>query len=569
MTGRHRMYLRGLLVVPALVLAIVVTCVPACAQGSSSAGAGETGEIRLSGEDVLSAVRISVLNGVIDYVNGAKHARLAVEWELLPVDPLLKEDAAGELVMPQMVKIPNAVLTQDPPWSRRFPPALVAAISHDLGRPLDPDRVAASDLDRWHEAFLAGWLTGAKAQVAKRGLLPRTYYALLRDHNLLYFVLRGNGIGFYLDADSRQPVSGLPRVTGEGITWVIRQYSFLVDRADDVWVYRYGIRARLEPFDIYLSNLTQEKITLSAQVGIRPSDISVGLLSRLVPLEGFEVQLEAPRQERIDQIETGGALQRVNALLDLFGAPELGTLVTQGLLGGSEHTSLVSGVMAARGGVGGFVGANTDLRQLGSQGALGLLFGLDPRQSDALYLGPSLRTRTLLVSVGARVSSQRQAGEESAADRGLRGELSGVLSLDLGGLFGARREITAVRLAASQVGGDWGVSSDFIGAGLGYAEISYPDPADPPLEAVQLTDAGGAPVDAKTAQVLYLAPQPGVRRLFLPAGAYRLVIPEGRRLLDQGFPVIPGTLQVGGQAVEGYFLIIPWETAVEVSYDLR
>jgi len=539
-------------------------CLPLAAQPDNGAG-----EIRLTGEQALSAVQISIVNGLIDYVNGAKHARIAVSWEILPLDPLLKEDAASEFVVPHTMKLSNDELAEGR-WPRRLPKELVEAISHDLGEaPLKAEQIDKETLKRWHEKFLEDWLSGEKANLARRSLPPRTYYALLRDHNLLYFVLRGNGIGFYIDSDSQEPISGLPKVAGPGIVWLIKQYPFLKDRERDIWVYRYGVSARSEPFDILVSNFTQEKITLSAQVGIRRSDLTVGLFSRLISLEDFEVNLEPARAEKIEKIQDGGAVKRVDALLDLFGVPELGTLIGRGLFAGSEKTSLVSGVLATEDGISGFVGANTDLKEMGRDWRLGLLFGVDPRGTDALYLGPSFRSNAVLASLGARVVGENAENGADDGNRGFRGEFGGVLSLDLGRFFGAREELTRLRVSQNRVGGDWGISSDFIGQGLGYLEIVYADTSDPPFEAVQVTDASDKPVDPHFAQVIRFVPQAETRRLFLPAGEYWLKIPPERQLLDKGFPAPTRKVQVGNEVKVYPFLEILLEGATVVRYDLQ
>jgi hypothetical protein len=124
-------------------------------------------------------------------------------------------------------------------------------------------------------------------------------------------------------------------------------------------------------------------------------------------------------------------------------------------------------------------------------------------------------------------------------------------------------------VVTSDVGGNWGISSDTIGAGLGFAEISYTNPQGTPFSAVQVTDATGQAVAAGQALTIQFAPasQPG--RLFLPAGAYRLLPPAGQTLLEHGFPPAKTRLNVGGQISEDYFLTIPAEAPVQLSYSIQ
>jgi hypothetical protein len=545
---------------PVLLLAGLVAC-------GKANGAEQGSEVRLTGEDVASALRISIADAVIDYVNGAKHARIAVEWGLLPVDDLLKGDAAREWVIPETMRLSNALLSEGS-WPRRLPEPLAQAIYQDLGAPPPPDHsVTAETLRQWNEKFLQDWLANPdseKAKFARGHLQPRQYYALLCDHNLLHFLLASNGIGFYIDADSQQPVSGLPHVGGEGITWIIRQYPFLEDKEAGIWIYRYSVSARLAPFDIYLSNTTQEKIALSAVVSLRPSKATVGLSATRLYLGNFDVELSAARADQLGKIDGGGALTRVNGILDLFRSPELGTVIGKGLFGGSADTQVVTGLLAARDRVSGLVGANVDLSRAGPGWQPGFLFGVSPKGEDALYLGPSLRRSAVLASLGAVVRSEAEDTDE--ANRRLRGEWGGVLSVDLGRLFGGREVLEKVGVPQAEVGGNWGVSGDAMGRGLGYLTLSmsYQDPRDPVLEATQITDAEGKAVEPKSAHILRLTS--GERRFFLPAGKYRLTVPAQRQLLDHALPVLTAGPAGGPAVVE---IDILWEKATDLDYALK
>jgi len=551
---------KAALALSALLLATLFAC-------GKANGAQQGSEVRLTGEDVVSALRIGIANGAIDYVNGAKHARLAVEWDLLPVDDLLKEDAAGEWVVPETMKLSNAMLSEDSS-PRRLPEPLARAIYGDLGElPPADHSLTAETLKRWNEKFLQDWLTNPdseKARFARGHLQPRQYYALLCDHNLLYLLLASNGIGFYIDADSQEPVSGLPHVGGEGITWIIRQYPFLKDKEAGIWIYRYTVSARLAPFDIYLSNTTQEKIALSAVVSFRPSKATVGLSATQLYLGSFNVELSAARAEQLKKIDGGGALTRVNGILDLFGSPELGTVISKGLFGGSADTQVVTGLLAARDRVSSLVGANVDLARSGPGWRPGFLFGVSSKGEDALYLGPSIRRSAVLASLGAVVRSKLE--ETGEPESRLRGEWGGVLSVDLSRLFGGREVLEKVGVPQAEVGGNWGVSGDTMGRGLGYLTLSmnYQDPRDPIVEATQITGAEGKAVEPKSAHILRLTS--GERRFFLPAGTYRLTVPANRQLLDHELPV-PVVVSAGGETTAEIEIL--WEKATEFLYTLQ
>ncbi|GEM_PF-6679397 len=521
----------------------------------------------LTRQTTVDAIRLSIANGVIDFVNDARRARVHLAWDYLPADAsfvrslregVMDASAPGakSATRPFVFSVANRDLFAGT-WLTKLSPG-ARAVLKDASLGVDPSDLALADAtfaQYWTQPGGVGYETVFGAVPAVGG---RDYYALARDFRLVTGLLRTRGIRYSLTVSGAQVRGANPIVsdpTRDDIVWRIEAYPFLVRSGPaPVRFYRFVIHADLGSVDLFFPNAAETQANLAAGVSF-VGGTDVGLLQRDFSAGTVEVALSPAVDERLQQIATQRAESEISADLRLFGGADLDQIVTSGLLGGTTSASVVTGGMFGPGGVASFVGVNQELRYR-NDASLGVLIGLRPGGGDNLFVGPSLRYSVVTLAAGLRAYGD---------DDRTRYRLGGVLSFDLSRLTGAKRQVTKLQLDNASVGGDIGVASDLIAQDLSLVRWSLASP-DPGLgfSLTQTKDRNGNAVsDAANAARYVVRPTGGAKKvLLLPAGTYAYGdIPAGYTLrtsalasVQNGATVIVssvGAIQVDWTLVHG------------------
>jgi len=497
---------------------IALSLIPAAGQKSPT----------LTKETDINAVRLAVANGVIEYVNNARRAQIDLEWELLPLDSALQQEARAQGVRPKTIRIENNRLGDPTRWIENIP----AGNRQFVQEALFSSTLAAYSLDDSNTRFQNQWVNeaGAGRQLLNppAAMAAPQYFGLLRDHYQITGLLASKGITYTIDVIGAMPRRPLP-ITSDGsdISWVIQIYKFAA-KAGSVYYYRFAAKAIVRRFELTFPNTSDSEAKLDVGIDIRRSDATIGVLEpNLRSLPGsLTVKLDPAREEELKRLKEENAESQLETTLRFIGGgAELGAIVSSGLLGGTSDASIIAGGLVGQGRIGQVIGVNREFRPAAGF-TPGILFGIDPSGDRSLFLGPSLRFSVFTVAAGI------QTFEE---DRRTSAGFGGVVSVDLSRATGAKRTTQKIQLDNSVTGGDWGKASDLISRDLALVKWSLAgDSANAGFTLVQIEDAAGNSIteSAKRARFDFTVAQNAVpAMMFIPRGRYRYEgIAEGSRL---------------------------------------
>ncbi len=482
----------------------------------------------LTRETDINAVRLAVANGVIDYVNNARRAQIDLEWELLPLESGLQQEARAQGVRPKTIRIENNRLGDPASWIVNIP----SGDRQYVQEALSSSNLATYSLDDSNTRFQNLWVSeaGAGRQLLNppAAVTASQYFGLLRDHYQLTGLLASKGIAYAIDVIGATPQRQLP-ITSDGsdISWVIQIYKFAA-KAGSVYYYRFTAKAIIRRFELTFPNTSESEAKLDVGIDIRRSDATIGVLEpNLRSLPGsLKVKLDPAREAELKRLKEENAESQLETTLRFIGGgAELGAIVSNGLLGGTADASIIAGGLVGQGKLGQVIGVN---REFGTSGSFtpGILFGIDPGGEKSLFLGPSLRFSVFTLAAGLHTFEE---------DRRTSAGFGGVVSVDLSRATGAKRTTQKIHLDNSVTGGDWGKASDLISRDLALVKWSLAgDSANAGFTLVQIEDAAGNSITeaGKRARFDFTVAQNAVpAMMFIPRGRYRYEgIAEGSRL---------------------------------------
>jgi len=427
--------------------------------------------------NIPRAIRLSVINGIIDLAKTPQQAKAKVEffWDVLPMGEILPKQSRNEFVKPIIIRIPNRDLGDPKVWTNNLSPEEKNILLKALYPNDDISRI--SDLSQFRndtssKNFEKYWLAEDLDENLTNGkdVDASNFFSLFRDHKILTNVLMSQGIEYFLTIKQEKEViqEGFPKISDQNIIWEISIYEFPVgskpsdsgrDPVPTKFYYRYTIKAKIEPIDITIAKPNGNQI--NAEVAIRfknggalglsqsagaqflyGKDIPSITLTTTKVYEGTLTKLQEEKAgNQIDQ-----ALQFIG-----IGGQQIGNLLSQTLFTGNTNYSIISGGLFSRDKVELLVGANLELAKWDPL-TLGVLFGVVPQAQTSLYIGPSLQASIFTLSGGARISDNNVGST--------RVDAAGVISIDLSRLIGLTPQTREIKLADSNVGGGWGNVSD-------------------------------------------------------------------------------------------------------------
>ncbi|MCP6762719.1 MAG: hypothetical protein NHB32_29065 [Fischerella sp. CENA71] len=405
------------------------------------------------------AIRLSIVNGVIEYLQNSKQVTIGLEWSLLPADENLLELAREyyEKDEPVTCLIRNENLGKSNQW--------VENLSEKCQQRLR-EALMVSDLKTLNSApdslarFQKYWNpeeNGDGVQLVRQGSVTASeYFGLLRDNIQITNLLKSNGISYSFDVSGATPQGQFPRISDQDITWDIKIYRFAVARLQNqpIYIYRFVAKAVIEPFKLTFAKAETTDANLNVAISFKKGEETVGLsnLKLLASPIPIKIEKEKGQETNLKKLEDAKAFTQLNTALSFFGSPDLSQIVSNNFLGGTNNTSILTGGLINDKVAQPIVGVNLDILDLGNSKAGGLL-GIGITDSNSLYIGPSFQYSILTLSAGARIFEKKDF---------TRVEPAGVISFDLSQVIGGKQQNREIELDRNKVGGDWGKASEEI-----------------------------------------------------------------------------------------------------------
>ena len=525
----------------------------AVAQGTGEEGSRSP---KLISSGTASAVRLAIANGVIEFVNNARRATIDLSWDLMPDDPGLRRDTAAFLAGKVTFTVPNDELGDPAKWTRR--------VRRDEDRDLleralyIPERVGlegfaksesnANFRDYWNKPSEE---PGSGLALLMDGVVrPSQYFAAIRDHHLITYLLASKGVTCSVFVDGARVAGGSPVTkSGNEILWDITAYRFSVGSGEADVYYRFTARARVKRFSLLFPDRAEPAATIRTVFAFRnrpPGDFQPDFESA-----GVQIELPPASSEQLERIQEGPPTE-LETILDFVGGVQLGDIVMQGLFPGTAETSVVSGGLVGEGKVQRVVGVNTEL--LHTSGAtFGVLFGVLFDSQNSLFLGPSIQFSILTLAVGIR-AFESSSGDPD--DVSIAGRFAGVISIDLSRLTRSKSQVTKLALSESIAGGGWGKSADALGSEHTLLYWSFhdesgdPEPGAVTFRLVQIKDAEGNEISdpAHRATLAFALQQADAKEVtrFVPKGTYRYELGG----IPAGYELWIGALRKAEEGVE-------------------
>lgn len=484
------------------------------------------------------AIRVGFIDGIISFVRDSARTKIQLEWEPLPTDKTIIEAARKYGYSPVKITIRNEDLA-DGKWVTK-----ISATEHKILR----EALGVADLTKLRSSdsnFRQFWNlqnTTVRDLLKAKSLEASDYLGVVRDRNILVTLLESNGISysFELESDSLGTSSQLPRISDKKINWQINVYKFTIKQQPEVALYRFAVKAVVEPFEIFFPNSTPKQtsvktdVKLKAGISFKQSDKNIGLLDDVRYISFYNegnntanIVLEPTKEELIDTLNTKNAANELEGFLTFTGgSKKLGEVVSQGLLGGSKNISLVSGgvVDFAGGEISPLVGVNSEITNFGDASA-GFLFGAGLGDKTSLFIGPSLQASVFTLSAGGLAVQGKKDTEV---------HLAGLISVDLSRLTGSKKVINTINITDREIGGNWGKASGELLKDLTLLEWTFTSRNTnfSSFRLRKVCDAKGVKVPEDKQTVLTINANDNKTIKFIPKGIYKYEVPQGFQLLS-------------------------------------
>jgi hypothetical protein len=543
---------------------------------------GQSGSPTLEEALKASAIRLSLVNGIVDFVKNTKQADVAIEWDLLAIEEKnlletqrrfagisdtskssnIKSNKCGNNSI--KIVIPNTVLGSPEEWvnnlTREQQECLEAALGIRDLMALNSSEPRPDDSN-----FKAFWIMksepesgdpcqgfegrrGCGRELLKGNITVPQYISLLRDHNIMLDFLRSKGIAYSLEVSNAEIVSPKvlqdnPLISYNDINWEISIYKNILDVGNEkkapIEYYRFAVKARVKK-PIRLLFRSSEEPKIGVEISFRDSLVTTGLNNYISYTSGsitkyvdFETEFSPEINTLLSEIRENQSGNRLDVFFRNISGIPFQRVVSRGILGGTENTSIITGGLIGSGEVQPLFGANLEFSQ-NKDFTPGLLFGLGPGgDNSTLFLGPSVRFSVFTLSAGARVFD---------VNEGTKIRPGGVISLDLSRAFGNKQDVNHIRLNNPSVGGDWSkvgtVIANDLSQNASLVDFTYEVPQNieiepPEITLWQVTDEAGKPIPINQPRALFkLKPVEG-RLILLPKSkyAYQFELPQGYKLV--------------------------------------
>jgi hypothetical protein len=441
-------------------------------------------------KELPTAIKLGIADGIVRYVNNDKRIKIQLAWEPLPITESLIEQSTKYNFVVSKLKISNQDI-ESGQWVNK-----IAGLQAPRIDPLVNDTIRVSE-----------------------------YMQMQRERNILTALLssRGGEYSFGLKGDARS--ISPPNFSDKKIDWYIDVYTFKSSEGGDY--YRFTAKAVIEPFDMSITDYaSQKEIFYDARFKLKESKYISQIANNLfVSRSSISIPSVDPTQVPSNfpkSVDLNKSLSSLSGFLSIVGGSEqLGT-ITEGLLGGTEDTSIISGGLISNGGVSALVGVNREVFNIGDDTRGGILLGLGLGDKTSLFLGPSLQSSIFTISAGARIGTQNTDVN-----------FAGMVAVDLSRLTNSKKNKSTIPVNISTSGGGLGQASEQIinkYTLLEYKQLSQD------FVLTRVCDEEGNKIpeqDKNLRNIVNLQSKQPPKRIYLPRGVYKYSSTTGKKAYQQ------------------------------------
>jgi hypothetical protein len=470
-------------------LAAAISCFPGnslCAEDKPKPTPTGVTSIETIEKELPTAIKLGISDGIVRYVNNDKRIKIQLVWEPLPITESLIEQSTKYNFVVTKLKISNQDI-ENGQWVNKIAGLKVPRID-----PLANDTIRVSE-----------------------------YMQMQRERNILTALLssRGGEYSFGLKGDARS--ISPPNFLSKKIDWYIDTYTFKSSQGGEY--YRFTAKAVVEPFDVSITDYaSQKEIFYDARFKLKESQYISQIANNLfVNRNSINIQNIDSNQVPSNfpkSIDLNTSLSSLSGFLSIVGGSDQLGAVTEGLLGGTEDTSIISGGLIGNGGVSALVGVNREVFNIGDDTRGGILLGLGLGDKTSLYLGPSLQSSIFTISAGARIGTQNTDVN-----------FAGMVAVDLSRLTNSKRNQTKIPINISTAGGGLGLASEQIINK--YTLLEY-EQLGQMLALTRVCDEEDNKIPEQNKNlrnVVNLQPKQPPKRIYVPRGVYKYTSTTGKK----------------------------------------
>jgi hypothetical protein len=414
---------------------------------------------------ISSAVKAIVENGVVKYSEGVQLVKVGLEWNPLPVNQALIDSLTQYKKAKDSLQIVNIGQANNG-----------KAISCGLDRN-SPDQAIlyeALGVDKNSNCEQLSPDTSIQekeieALFNNEGISHSEYISMIKERNILKTILLSKGIeyAFNIRKDNELEV---PDFSDKKISWQIKIYKHEWPSAKDHYYYRFNIKAIIEPFEnkVVSKKEAVKEIKFDTRIRIKDLNKQTSIPNRffsVTKLDGDGLQVASnPETEAISK-KAASDFSKLSGVFNIIGGgTQLGT-ATQGIFGGADNSSFVSGglVNFDNGNIDPLLGVNQEIGKIGDISA-GMIFGVGLGEKTSIFLGPSLQSSIFTISAGATLGAKSQQSDLGFA---------GLVSVDLSRLSGERKEVNTINVDNPIVGSPTNIRQEIDNEANSNALIRY------------------------------------------------------------------------------------------------
>lgn len=393
-------------------------------------------------KEIPSAITLGIVDGIIRYVKDDRRVKIRLQWDPMPLTlSLINRTNESEFEVTKL-DINNEDI-QSGNWTRN--------ISNEK---LEKLRVALNISD------LKALSLQGSLQDLDPGLKISDYVRMQRERNILKILLLSKGVKYSFGFKTKENPIVSPDFLDKDIKWQINIYSF--KNKNKPPFYRFTAKAIVEPFEkkifednIELSEDKKEKVSYDVRFKLNESDQISSIANNLFLLSNKDSSLGLPSAPTDNEKKALGtettekavttALTSLSGFFSFLGSSDQFGTAIQGILGGTDNTSIVSGGLIGfkNGGVSPLIGINQDIGQLGDDISGGFLFGVGLGEKTSLFLGPSIRSSLFTLSAGATLGTEANSEVN----------FGGMIAIDLSRLTNSKKDTPPIKVSGSSQGG--------------------------------------------------------------------------------------------------------------------
>lgn len=397
-------------------------------------------------KEIPSAITLGIVDGIIRYVKDDRRVKIRLQWDPLPLTQSLIERANESEFEVTKLEINNEDI-ESGNWTRNIP-----------NEKLEKLRVALNISDL--KVLSLESPNKNSLQDLDPGLKISDYIHMQRERNILKILLLSKGVKYSFGFKNQENPIVSPDFSDKNIKWQVNIYCF--KNKNKSLFYRFTTKAVVEPFErkiikenIVSSEDKKEKVSYDVRFKLNESDRISSIANNLFLLPNKDSSLGLPSAPTDNEKKALGtettekavttALTSLSGFFSFLGSSDQFGAAIQGILGGTDNTSIVSGGLIGfkNGGVSPLIGINQDVGQLGDDISGGFLFGVGLGEKTSLFLGPSIRSSLFTLSAGATLGTDAKSEVN----------FGGMIAIDLSRLTNSKKDTPPIKVSGSSQGG--------------------------------------------------------------------------------------------------------------------